>query len=37
MSTTTTDRIPAPVYAIAGAGELAYRQLLKLPAATAGA
>src|SRR5262245_47226002 len=34
MSTTTT-RIPTPVYAVAGAGELAYRQLLKLPAVTA--
>ncbi|MEV0393201.1 hypothetical protein [Polymorphospora rubra] len=28
----TTTRIPAPLYAAAGAGELAYQQLLKLPA-----
>ena len=35
MSTTTT-RMPGPVYAVAGAGELAYQQLLKLPAVTAG-
>ena len=27
-----TTKIPAPVYAVAGAGDLAYRQLLKLPA-----
>jgi heparin binding hemagglutinin HbhA len=32
MSQPKTTRIPAPVYAAAGAGELAYRQLLKLPA-----
>ena len=34
MSTTTTtntNRIPRTVYAVAGAGDLAYRQLLKLP------
>ena len=34
MSTTTT-RMPGPVYAVAGAGELAFQQLLKLPAVTA--
>jgi hypothetical protein len=32
MSQPKTTRIPAPLYAAAGAGELAYRQLLKLPA-----
>ncbi len=34
MSTTTTtntNRMPRPVYAVAGAGDLAYRQLMKLP------
>jgi heparin binding hemagglutinin HbhA len=31
MSQPKTNRIPAPVYAAAGASELAYRQLLKLP------
>jgi len=31
MSQPKTTRIPAPLYAAAGAGELAYRQLLKLP------
>ena len=36
MSTTTTNKMPGAVYAVAGAGELAYRQLLKLPAVTAG-
>jgi heparin binding hemagglutinin HbhA len=33
MSTTT--KYPKPVYAVAGAGDLAYRQLRKLPAVTA--
>jgi hypothetical protein len=28
MSTTTSTKIPGPVYAVAGAGDLAYRQLL---------
>jgi hypothetical protein len=32
MSQPKTNRIPAPVYAAAGASELAYRQLRKLPA-----
>ena len=32
MSQPKTTRIPAPVYAAAGAGSLAYRQLRKLPA-----
>ncbi|MEV0717369.1 hypothetical protein [Asanoa sp. NPDC050611] len=32
MSQPKTTRIPAPLYAAAGAGEMAYRQLLKLPA-----
>lgn len=32
MSQPKTTRIPAPLYAAAGAGELAYRQLRKLPA-----
>ena len=31
MSQPKTTRIPAPLYAAAGAGEMAYRQLLKLP------
>ncbi len=31
MSQPKTARIPAPLYAAAGAGEMAYRQLLKLP------
>lgn len=37
MTTTekTKPRFPSPVYAAAGVGELAYRQLQKLPAATA--
>src|SRR3981189_3556149 len=35
MSTSTSNKIAAPVYAVAGAGDLAYRQLLKLPAVTA--
>ncbi|HTF06680.1 MAG TPA: hypothetical protein VK659_00745 [Asanoa sp.] len=32
MSQPKTTRIPAPLYAAAGAGEMAFRQLLKLPA-----
>lgn len=38
MSTTETTktRIPAPFYAAAGAGDLAYRELRKLPARFAG-
>lgn len=35
MTSPTTNRIPAPVYAVAGAGDLAYQQLRKLPALTA--
>ena len=31
MSQRKTTRIPAPLYAAAGAGEMAFRQLLKLP------
>ncbi|MEV1285860.1 hypothetical protein [Micromonospora sp. NPDC049679] len=31
MSQPRTTRIPAPLYAVAGAGDLAYRQLRKLP------
>jgi hypothetical protein len=37
MSTTTeTRKIPAPIYAAAGAGDLAYQELRKLPAKVAG-
>jgi heparin binding hemagglutinin HbhA len=35
MTEQTRTRIPAPLYAAAGAGDLAYRQLRKLPAAAA--
>src|SRR4051812_16313102 len=35
MSTTTTNKMPAPVYAVAGASDLAFQQLLKLPSVTA--
>src|SRR5437867_7709509 len=31
MTTPTTRKIPAPLYAAAGAGDLAYRELRKLP------
>jgi hypothetical protein len=31
MTATTTSKIPAPLYAVAGVGELAYRQLRRLP------
>ncbi|MDG4773217.1 hypothetical protein [Solwaraspora sp. WMMD792] len=33
MSQPKTKRIPAPLYAVAGAGDLAYQQLRKLPVA----
>ena len=35
MTTETARRYPAPVYAAAGAGDLAYQQLRKLPARAA--
>jgi len=34
-TSTTTRKIPTPLYAAAGAGDLAYQQLLKLPAQVA--
>jgi hypothetical protein len=36
MTTEPNTRIPAPLYAAAGAGELAYQQLRKLPGRVAG-
>jgi len=36
MTQPRTTRIPAPIYAVAGAGELAYQQLRRLPAVVTG-
>ncbi|GIG85435.1 hypothetical protein [Plantactinospora endophytica] len=36
MTQPRTARIPAPLYAVAGAGELAYQQLRRLPAVVSG-